>query len=70
MDGAKSVTDTTDIRKDSGRQAFFLDRSFSVRIGGPKRNENPGNSRIYTEWEPLIPKGQGFLSNVNQLRVS
>ena len=70
MDGAKSITDTTDILTDSGRQALFVGRSLFVRTDGPQRNENPGNSKIYTEWESLIPKGQGFLSNVNQLRVS
>ncbi len=70
MDGAKLVTDTTDICKDSGRQAFYVGRSFFVKENGPHKKENPGNSRIYTGRESLIPKGQGFLSNVNQLRVS
>ena len=41
-----------------------------MKCNGPNRNENPGGSRIYIELESLIPKGQGFLSNVNQLRVS
>ena len=46
MDGAKSFTDTADIRKDCGRQAFCLGRSFSERRSEPNRNENPGGSRI------------------------
>ena len=70
MDGTKSVTDTTDLLIESGRQASCLDRSLFVRINGPNRKENPGGSKIYTERESLIPKEQGFLSNVNQLRVS
>ena len=46
MDGAKSVTDTADNRKVSGRQAFYLDKSFFERRSEPNRNENPGGSRI------------------------
>lgn len=46
MDGAKSITDTVDIRKDCGRQAFCLGRSFFERRSEPNRNENPGDSRI------------------------
>jgi hypothetical protein len=46
MDGVKAAADTMDIRKDCGRQAFCKTRSFSVRIGGSCRNENPGDSRI------------------------
>ena len=47
-----------------------MGRSPFERIDGPNRKENPGGSKIYTERESLIPKEQGFLSNVNQLRVS
>ena len=35
-----------------------------------KRNENPGGSRILAVCESLSPKGQGFLGNANQPRVS
>ena len=41
-----------------------------MKDGGPGRNENPGGSRIRAELESLSPKGQGFLDNVNQSRVS
>ena len=29
-----------------GRQAFCEGRNFSIRGSGPRRNENPGKSRI------------------------
>lgn len=45
MDGAKLVTDTIGILKDSGRQAFFWGRTFFVRKKGPERKENPGSSK-------------------------
>ena len=45
MDGAKLVTDTVDFRKESGRQAFYLVRSTSVKSCQPNKNENPGGSR-------------------------
>ena len=45
MDGAKLVTDTIDVLKIRGRQAFFLGRTFFVKKKGPKRNENPGGSK-------------------------
>ena len=45
MDGAKSVTDTSDIRKDCGRQASCLSKTFFVRGKESSRNENPGGSR-------------------------
>ncbi len=54
----------------SGRQAFCSSRNFFVRESGSNGNENPGSSRIDTELESLVPKGQGFLSNAVQLRVS
>ena len=47
-----------------------MDRSFFEREGGPCRNENPGDSRIIVELESLPLKGQGFLDNGNQSRVS
>ena len=65
MDGAKSFTDTTGSSNGSGRQAFCLSRNFFERISGSSRNENPGSSRIDTELESLVPKGQGFLSNID-----
>ena len=46
MDGAKLVTDTTDICKDCGRQASCLRKTFSVRGKESNRNENPGGSKI------------------------
>ena len=46
MDGAKSDTDTIDIRKNCGRQAFCSGRTVLVREQGPFRNENPGVSKI------------------------
>ena len=45
MDGAKCITDTPDIRKDSGRQAFRMGKSFFERRGEPCGNEDPGDSR-------------------------
>jgi hypothetical protein len=40
--------------------------------GGMDRvgNENPGGSRNKVECESPSPKGQGFLGNANQPRVS
>ena len=46
MDGAKLVTDTSDIRNDCGRQVFRLSRSFFERIDGSSGNKNPGGSKI------------------------
>jgi hypothetical protein len=45
MDGAKQITDTSDIRKDCGRQALCKGKSFSEREGEPCRDEDPGESR-------------------------
>ena len=47
-----------------------MDRSILEREYRPDRNENPGVSRIVVELESLPPKGQGFLDNVVQSRVS
>ncbi len=47
-----------------------MGKNLFVKEGEPYRKENPGRSRIYTEWDSLIPQEQGFLSNVVQLRVS
>ena len=49
MDGAKQITDTSDIRKDCGRQAFCKGKSFLERGSEPCRNEDPGESRIIAE---------------------
>ena len=49
MDGAKSVTDTTDLRNECDRLAFWSGRSVSEKIRGPIRIENPGGSRILAE---------------------
>ena len=46
MDGTKLDTDTIDLRKECGRQAFCLGRSILAKGYGPGRNENPGESRI------------------------
>ena len=46
MDGAKSVTDTIGILKDSGRQVSCLSRSQFVSAGGSSGNKNPGGSKI------------------------
>ena len=70
MDGTKLITDTLDNCKVCSRQAFQLGRSPSVRRGGPFGNANPGGSRIIAELESLSLKGQGFLDNVVQSRVS
>ena len=45
MDGTKLVTDTLDIRKDYGKQAFCTGKSVIVRLREPYRNENPGESK-------------------------
>ena len=42
----------------------------SEKVCEPSRNENPGGSRIGAELESLSLKGQGFLDNANQSRVS
>ena len=47
-----------------------MGRSISERRYGPYRNENPGDSKNEVELETLPPKGQGFLDNGNQSRVS
>jgi hypothetical protein len=49
VDGAKLATDTLDVRKNCGRQAFCSGRSMSARIYGPARNEDPGSSRILAD---------------------
>ncbi|KHO53586.1 MAG: hypothetical protein QT09_C0012G0084 [archaeon GW2011_AR18] len=54
----------------NGRQVFCIGRSFHVSGDGLYGNNNPGSSRIETECDSLIPKGQGFLGHVSQLRVS
>ena len=47
MDGAKHNTDTlAALIERSGKQAWFLCRSFFKRKSGTKTNENPGNSRM------------------------
>ena len=69
MDGAKAITDTMDDENRS-RQAFCQGRSIPTRGYGPFRIENPGESRNRAELESLPPKGQGFLDNANQSRVS
>ena len=70
MDGAKAITDTTDQSKTRGRQAFCEGKNISEKRYEPRRNENPGSSKILAERESLSPKGQGFLDNVDQSRVS
>ena len=70
MDGAKSTTDTIGARKGCSRQASCQGRSFFARRGGPGGNENPGNSKSLVLLESVPPKGQGFLGNANQPRVS
>ena len=47
-----------------------MGRSIFEKEYGPTRNENPGESRSIVELESLPPKGQGFLDNVVQSRVS
>ena len=49
VDGAKLATDTIDVRKNCGRQAFCPGRSMSARIYGPVGNEDPGSSRILAD---------------------
>ena len=45
MDGAKSVTDTMNLRNECGRQVFCLRKSFFVRRSESNRNKNLGGSR-------------------------
>ena len=47
-----------------------MGRNLSERSGGPRSNENPGGSTIKAVLETLSLKGQGFLDNDNQSRVS
>ena len=70
MDGAKLITDTIDLRKQCGRQVFCEGRSAFESWHRPHRNKNPGGSRIIEELESLPLKGQGFLGNADQPRVS
>ena len=70
MDGAKSITDTVGIRNDCGRQALCMGRSNFAKSYGPCTNANPGGSRNLAQLESASPKGQGFLDNANQSRVS
>jgi hypothetical protein len=70
MDGAKHTTDTADDCKVCDRLVYCLERSMSGRMCGPGSNKNPGNSRNRARLESASPEGQGFLNNVNQLRVS
>ena len=56
--------------KISGRLAHCGGRSYYENNGGPCSDENPGISKILVERDSLPPKGQGFLGNVNQPRVS
>jgi hypothetical protein len=70
MDGAKYTTDTPDQRKLCGKLVYRLGRSMSERICGPYGNKNPGGSKIEVRLESASPKGQGFLNNVDRLRVS
>ena len=70
MDGTKLVTDTIDHLRMCGKQAFYEGRNILARECGPHRNENPGVSRIIAVLESLPLKGQGFLDNANQSRVS
>ena len=51
-------------------KAFCEGRSIFERVYGPYRNENPGGSKIIVECESPPLKGQGFLDNENQSRVS
>jgi hypothetical protein len=46
MDGAKSVTDTIGVLKDSGRQVSCLSGSQYVSVDGSSGNKNPGGSKI------------------------
>ena len=46
MDGTKSATDTKDFPQGSGRQAPGVGRTQPEREEGPRRNENPGGSRL------------------------
>ena len=45
MDGAKLMTDTVCHRKVCDRQASCVGRSVSEKRRGPRKNENPGESR-------------------------
>ncbi len=47
-----------------------MGRSMFERIYGPCRDKNPGDSKIIVELESLPLKGQGFLDNGKQSRVS
>jgi len=68
MDGAKLVTDT--VEQCLVDKAFCVGRSIFERGCEPRRNENPGDSKIIVELESLPLKGQGLLDNGNQSRVS
>jgi len=47
-----------------------MGRSTYESMYGPCRNENPGDSKIRVLLDTVPPKGQGFLDNGNQSRVS
>ena len=49
MDGAKSVTDTLEFRKEYGKQAFRRSKSIPERGCESCGNEDPGESRNLAE---------------------
>ena len=49
---------------------FREDRSAFESLRRPRGNKNPGDSRIIEELDSLPLKGQGFLGNADQPRVS
>lgn len=70
MNGAKPPADTVEHPKGVGKQVLGEGRSASVRRCGPHWDKNPGGSKEKAECETLSPKGQGFLGNDCQPRVS
>ena len=70
MDGAKSITDTVDLLRECDRQVFCEGRSTFERRCGPCKITYPDGSRIKAVCESLSLKGQGFLGNAVQPRVS
>ena len=54
----------------NGKQALCESESIFERRYESSGNENPGGSKIIAWLESMSPKGQGFLDNENQSRVS
>ena len=72
MDGAKVPAETSGpcLNGKGGRGVSREGRSPCLSKGGPRERKNPGDSSSKVQREPAPPEGLGFLTNVDQVRVS